>query len=357
MSRNAHKLAPAPIQQLYQTLEVTFDPLLLCTPIAPILSELANNPEYEAYAPYLSLLQRAVLSRLLGQLSQVYTNMQIDNLMSLVSPLETIFEGAWGRHGVEAFLMGCARRGEVAIRVDHISGSITFVDEAFGSSESVAGPSGSSATIQPSHHELVRTRLSGLATCLYNALQHIDPPPPTAVVKNEDLIAAALAEREAIKLRRRIINRRLVDQEERTARQKMEDEMRRMETSKRETQEAERRALDEAKRREQERIKRDIEKIRQEEAAALAKSLKEKGTLKVYLSVREFISSVQTSASHYHNPQEIADLDADNLMRLQVEQLDKETKDRNELVCIIAKSLDHVHRAYRKEERPLLALD
>ncbi len=84
---------------------------------------------------------------------------------------------------------------------------------------------------------------------------------PLTAVENEALIAAALAEREAIKLRRIIINRHLVDQEERTARQKMEDEMRRMETSKRETQDGECQALDEAKRREQERIKRAIEKI------------------------------------------------------------------------------------------------
>lgn len=212
--------------------------------------------------------------------------MQIDNLMQLVSPLETVFEGAWGRNGVEAFLMGCARRGEAAIRVDHLAGSITFVDDAFGNAESVSGPSSSSATIQLSNRDLVRTRLSGLATCLYNALQQIDPPAETAVVDSETLIAAALAEREAIKLRRRITNRRLVDQEERSARQKMEDEMRRLETSKRETTEAERRAAEEARKKEQERIKRDIEKIRQEEAAALAKSLKEKGTLKVDLSVR-----------------------------------------------------------------------
>lgn len=44
-------------------------------------------------------------------------------------------------------------------------------------------------------------------------------------------------------------------------------------------------------------------------------------------------------------------------MRLQVEQLDKETKDKNDRMRIIAKRLDHLERAYRKEERPLLAVD
>ena len=50
-------------------------------------------------------------------------------------------------------------------------------------------------------------------------------------------------------------------------------------------------------------------------------------------------------------------LSTDNLMRLQVEQLEKEKKELNERMRVIAKRLDHVERAYRKEERPLLAKD
>ena len=50
-------------------------------------------------------------------------------------------------------------------------------------------------------------------------------------------------------------------------------------------------------------------------------------------------------------------LSTDNLMRLQVEQLEKEKKELNERMRIAAKRLDHIERAYRKEERPLLAKD
>lgn len=50
-------------------------------------------------------------------------------------------------------------------------------------------------------------------------------------------------------------------------------------------------------------------------------------------------------------------LSTDNLMKLQVEQLEKEKKELNERMRIAAKRLDHVERAYRKEERPLLAKD
>ena len=50
-------------------------------------------------------------------------------------------------------------------------------------------------------------------------------------------------------------------------------------------------------------------------------------------------------------------ISTDNLMRLQVEQLAKEKKELAERMRIAAKRLDHIERAYRKEERPLLAKD
>jgi translation initiation factor 3 subunit A len=51
------------------------------------------------------------------------------------------------------------------------------------------------------------------------------------------------------------------------------------------------------------------------------------------------------------------DLSKDRLMRLQVEQLEKEKKDLNERLRIASKRIDHVERAYRKEECPLLGQD
>ena len=50
-------------------------------------------------------------------------------------------------------------------------------------------------------------------------------------------------------------------------------------------------------------------------------------------------------------------LNTDKLMIIQVEQLEKEKKDLNSRLRIMAKRVDHVERAYRKEERPLLDKD
>jgi translation initiation factor 3 subunit A len=55
--------------------------------------------------------------------------------------------------------------------------------------------------------------------------------------------------------------------------------------------------------------------------------------------------------------QDVENLNTDSLMRLQVEQLEKEKKERESRLRVIAKRIDHIERAYRQEERPLLAKD
>ena len=50
-------------------------------------------------------------------------------------------------------------------------------------------------------------------------------------------------------------------------------------------------------------------------------------------------------------------LNTDRLMELQVKQLEKEKRELNERLRIVGKRVDHIERAYRKEERPLLGKD
>jgi len=55
--------------------------------------------------------------------------------------------------------------------------------------------------------------------------------------------------------------------------------------------------------------------------------------------------------------QKLETIDTEGLIVIQVAQLEKEKKELNERLRIIAKRVDHVERAYRKEERPLLSQD
>jgi translation initiation factor 3 subunit A len=194
------KLAPKPIQRLYEVLEVPFDPLALCGEVAPILAELAAHEGKQGeWAPYVAALQRAVLSRLMSQLAQVYASVRIAFVLELVAPLRTEASSEqkqdvtpqaavhfFDPEQVESYMMGCARRGELAVRVDHAEGSIAFVDEAFGgvlegstfASSSSSSSAGADAAIQPSTTELVRTRLGSVARCLHIAVEAISLPPP-----------------------------------------------------------------------------------------------------------------------------------------------------------------------------------
>lgn len=298
LSRDVLKLSSASVKSLYDILEVTFDPLTLCSSIAPLLLSLSEDA---SYAPYRALLQRALLSRLLSQLSQVYSTIKISKLLSLVAPLrEAGLDGAFDDEQVEAYVMGCARRGELNVRVDHADGSIAFLDDAFVSAEeSTSTPSVvRDNAIQPSTAELVRTRLSKLAESLHNSLNTIYPPSTSELTQEEQqakfttLVAAAEAERKALQLRRALVARRRELLSELSVRKEKEEASRRAETNRREKDEEARRQKEDARKRELERARKEIEAIRNQEAINLAKSLKERGNLKVAIEVSSAHSKV-----------------------------------------------------------------
>ncbi|KAI9570021.1 hypothetical protein HD554DRAFT_2086236, partial [Boletus coccyginus] len=333
LSRDVLRLSPTPIKTLYNLLEASFDPLALCASTAPILSTLcASDTPYAGYRP---LLSRALLSRLLSQLSQVYTTLKVSALLDLVKPLDD-----FGPEQVEAYIMGCARRGELRIRVDHATETISFIDEPFAYADepSVAGPSTAGTasprdtTIQPSSSELVRTRLSTLATGA--------PQRQAAHQASQfaELVAAANAERRALSLRKALVARRRELLSELSVRKEKEEASRRAELTRAKKLIEEQKEREDAKKKEIERARREIESIRTEETKKLAQDLMKRSGLKV-------------------SKEDMEDLSKDRLMRLQVEQLEKEKKDLNERLRIAAKRIDHIERAYRKEERPLLAQD
>lgn len=271
-------------------LEVTFDPLNLCTSVSPLLQALATDTSYASYVP---LLQRALLSRLLAQLAQVYSSITIDNLLALVAPLRDASGSdtpAYDDAQVEAYVMGCARRGELAVRVDHAAGSIVFIDDAF-SAEPGTSTTGAQrdGQVQPSSAELVRTHLSTLAICLHTslgALEPVDIPSEDGQrARLEQLIAAAQAERRALQLRRAVVARRRELAQELSARKEKEAASRRADTARREREVAERKAIEDQKNRERERAMREIQNIRQKEAQELAESLKARNVLKVKIDV------------------------------------------------------------------------
>lgn len=307
--RNVHKISPETVKALYDVLEVTFDPLTLCTSVAPLLRALSDDA---AYSQYLPLLQRALLSRLLSQLSQVYSTIKISNLMELLQPLKQSGipdVSTYDAENVEAYIMGCARRGELSVHVDHGADTIAFIDDPFVSTDDPS-PSTSrvhETPIQPSTADLVRTKLSSLALCLHNSLSAIDPErEEPAELDQQDkfsqLVAAANAEREGLRNRRALVARRRELLTELSQKKEKEQISRRAELAKKQKEEDERRLVEERRRREIENAKKEIENIKAEEAKKFAQSLNDKGNIKVdinvfYLSETRLIFGLQHPVS------------------------------------------------------------
>lgn len=304
------KRVPAPIQELYRIVEQDFQPLKACAALKPIIASL--GPEYQ---PYLPALREVVLSRLLQELSQVYDDVALSHVLDLVKP----FQGtSWETDmpSLEQFIMNASRRGDVAATIDHSTKAISF-----------AAP--------PAPAD----RLSQLAICLHNTIQYLNPKPVASrAEKFAYAIAQAEEERKQVAQRRQIVAKRRELLEESTLRREKEESTAKAERAKALAEETQRQQKQAAAAAERDQIQRQIDQAKKDEARKLAEQLSAQGGFKVDMS-------------------KIDELDSDKLLNLHIEQLAKEKKDLGEKLRLVGKRYDHLERAYRKEERTLLADD
>jgi translation initiation factor 3 subunit A len=202
--------------------------------------------------------------------------------LKLVEPLrQSGLEGVYDEEQIEAYVMGCARRGELNIKVDHSDESITFVDDAFIAPEDSSTVwLSKEGTIQPSTAQFVRTRLNKIATCLHVSINTVFSSPEEEKERQGEkltaLVAAAEAERKALQVRRALVARRRELLSELSVRKEKEEASRRAEISRREKEEEEKRLKDELRKKELERARKEIESIKVREAEKLAASLRGK---------------------------------------------------------------------------------
>ncbi|CAO1624742.1 unnamed protein product [Sympodiomycopsis kandeliae] len=348
LSRNILKRVRPEIRQLYDILEVEFHPLSICQKIEPIMAQIAQNEEM---SKYIKPLHSVILTRLFQQLSQVYDAVKLDKVLELVSAFKAPYN--YTREEIEKFCLNAAKRGHLNIRVDHVSQAITFQEDVFNAdthpsasgSTSAGGVSSSADNLQDSGRlqstpgDLVRTQLTRLATCLDGTLRAIDP----SIVENaqraqSEVFARALAvaesEHKAALARKAILARHKELLQERARDEaKVEAERARLLAESEQKRQAE-----EARKKEQERIRKELDAVRAEETRKMAQSLREKGGLKL-------------------SEEEYANLDTEKLVQLQVTQLEKEKKDTAERLRVIFRRMDHLERAYRREELSLLEED
>ena len=158
---NIMKYVDPELKELFSVLEEQFHPLAMCKKMTPIFEFLSAQKKL---AHYVKPLQRIVMVRLLKQLSQVYTSMNMERLSALVefaTPTE-----------VEAFVVQAAKDRVVQYRISHRDGAINF-----GTSTLVASGSGEDEgpRLQSLQSEMMRGQLTTLTTRLGSVCEQIDP--------------------------------------------------------------------------------------------------------------------------------------------------------------------------------------
>ncbi|KAI9817968.1 MAG: eukaryotic translation initiation factor 3 subunit A [Thelocarpon impressellum] len=340
MSKGLLKRARPEIRELYNILEVDFHPLSICQKISPILQKIGGDAEMEKYV---LPLQQVILTRLFQQLSQVYESVQLDFVYRLAQFPEP-FQVTSGT--IEKFIMNGCKKGDLAIRIDHATGILTFDSDVFSSAKalhvgSAAGSAENEASsvqkLQSTPSEIVRTQLTRLAKSLYVTCQYVDPSFNEARAQAKAAAFArtkAGAEREHQEtLARKAIIEKKKEAASSALAQKERDEATRKRARAQQLQEQENQRLaDEQKERERKRLKAEQDRVRQDE---LKKQLEDlKGGVKG-LDVGEM---------------DLDELDSNRLRAMKLAQLEKEKNELSERLRVTGKRIDHLERAFRREE-------
>ncbi|KAF3024292.1 hypothetical protein G7054_g502 [Neopestalotiopsis clavispora] len=347
LSKSLLQRARPEIRDLFNILEVDFHPLSICQKISPILTKIGADPEMEKY---ILPLQQVILTRLFQQLSQVYETVDlkfVEGLAQFPEPYQI------SRGTIEKFIMNGNKKGDLSIRMDHATGVLSFDSDVFASSKAVhAGSAAGSAEsetgavqrLQSTPSEIVRSQLTRLAKTLHTTCFFIDPTYNEARIKaHQAALARAKAgaeeENRAILARKEIIQKRKEEASELHAKREKERAMQKRRQEALLAEAEEKRLAQEQKDREEKRLKDERDRVRKEELKKQIADLKI-GPNAIDIDVEN-----------------LDDFDSNRLRALKLQQLEREKNDVNEKLRITGKRIDHLERAFRKEEAKKLPQD
>jgi translation initiation factor 3 subunit A len=348
LSKSLLKRARPEIRELYNILEVDFHPLSICQKISPILAKIGADSEMEKYV---LPLQQVILTRLFQQLSQVYETVDlefVEGLAEFPEPFQVT------RATIEKFIMNGNKKGDLSIRMDHATGVLSFDNDVFSSTKAAQGGSaagsaeaevGTVQRLQSTPSEIVRSQLTRLAKSLFTTCYYVDPSFNKARIDAREA-ALVRARAGAEKEHRDILGRKEIIQKRKEEASKLQAEKERENAKQKrlreqQLQEAEdKRLAAEQKEREERRMKAERDRVRKEELKKQIADLK-------------------------MGPNAIKDIDLDNLDELdsnriraiKLQQLEREKNDVHEKLRITGKRMDHLERAFRKEETKKLQED
>jgi len=327
--------ATQPLQDLHRWLEVDFHPLKLCRRVQDTLKVIEESEEKAVLAQYMQPLRDITLVRLLKQVSQVYQSICFNKLLSL-APFTNNFE-------LERVIVDCVRHNDMQIRVDHRTRTVHFgsnMTEAQSVSE-VEGPH-----LQDMPSEQVRTQLMLMLEVLDKSIKTINPD--KMKIENEALRQKIFEayhhhkDREHTKIlqRKYVIEQHKEGLEKRASIQQQEEQKKQEELLAKQQKEENERLKAEVKEREEKKIEDQLKAIQEEHKKARVDQIRQ--------------TALGSKILQNLAPEDIVKLDNDKIIVMQVEQMENEKKQLQARLKAQEKRLDHIERAKRQEEIPLL---
>jgi translation initiation factor 3 subunit A len=340
LNKGLLKRARPEIRDLYNILEVDFHPLSICKKISPILAAIGADEEMKKYV---GPLQQVILTRLFQQLSQVYDSVDIKFVLDLAQFPEP-FQVSSGT--IEKFIMNGCKKGDLSIRVDHGTGVLTFDSDVFSSAKAMHPGSGAGSAeseartvqrLQSTPAEIVRSQLTRLAKHLFVTCQYVDPSFNEERIKLKEAALqrakeGAEEEHQQTLARRDIIAHRKEAALKAAQAKETEEQTRRLLKAQQLREEEAKRLAEEQRQRAAQRIAAEQARVQREEIEKQIKELKEGTKIDIEL------------------PEDISELDSSRIRAMKLAALEKEKNMLGEQLRIAGKRIDHIERAYRKEE-------
>uniref|UniRef100_A0A6G1SGM1 Eukaryotic translation initiation factor 3 subunit A n=1 Tax=Aceria tosichella TaxID=561515 RepID=A0A6G1SGM1_9ACAR len=153
-----------PLQDLYRYLELDFHPLAMCERVQGIIQFIENCEECPDVKNYTETLKSIAIYRLLKGVSQVYQTIQYDRLSELCPFADNTY--------LETMVVEAARRNDLQVRIDHRRNCLHFGTElcASQSEEVIEGPH-----LQSMPSEQVRLQLVNTYSTLLKTRTMIEP--------------------------------------------------------------------------------------------------------------------------------------------------------------------------------------
>lgn len=153
-----------PLQDLYRYLEVDFHPLAICERVQSVIQFIEKCEDCTDIQNYVAALKNIAILRLLKGVSQVYQTIEYNRLSELCPFADSIY--------LETMVVEASRRNDLQVRIDHRKNSLNFGTELCVSQteEVIEGPH-----LQSMPSEQVRLQLVNTYSTLLKARSLIEP--------------------------------------------------------------------------------------------------------------------------------------------------------------------------------------